>query len=132
MSFRISICCCNHLFAEGIQQLIERDACGTDYRIRIADPEEEITETELLIVDFYTFSRMSIETFFKRKVEVLLLLTGCLPRIQDQRLFEYISKGLIGILLPKTNASQLKKAIQCVVSGELWFTHKKLKTLSLV
>lgn len=130
MPLRISICCCNYLFAEGIQQLLAGEARDMGYRVVTVDSEKEVTaKTDLLIVDFHTLSGMSIETLFKHKIDVILLLTGCLPRIQDQRLLEYISKGLVGILPLKTDASQLKKAIQCAISGELWFTHKKLKDI---
>lgn len=130
MPFKISICCCNYLFSEGIKHLLAGDARKMGYRVGIVESEKEIaTKTDLLIADFHTFSRMSPETLFQHKVKILLLLTDCLPKIQDQRLFEYISKGIIGILFSRADSTQLKKAIQCAASGELWFTHKKLKDI---
>ncbi|GAN34730.1 hypothetical protein BROSI_A3273 [Candidatus Brocadia sinica JPN1] len=72
------------------------------YRVGIVESEKEIaTKTDLLIADFHTFSRMSPETLFHHKVKTLLLLTDCLPKVEDQRLLEYISKGIIGILFPE-------------------------------
>jgi len=128
--FSISICCCNDLFAEGIKQLLADEEGDMGYHIRIVDAEKEITEkTDLLITDFHTLSSMSLETLFQRKVGILLLFTGCLPRMRDKHLLGYISMGLVGILFPKTDVTQLKKAVKCVISGEWWFTHKKLKDL---
>ena len=56
--------------------------------------------------------------------------TGCLPKLEEERLLEFIFKGLVGILLPEeSNFPQLKKALKRIVSGELWFTRKKLKDI---
>lgn len=130
MSISISIRCCNYLFSAGLKQLIEGNERARDYRIDIVDMEGEITtKADLIIADFHSLSRMSLETLIKHKVGILLLLTGCLPRIQDQHLLGYIQKGLIGVLPLKTDISQLKKAIQCVLAGELWLKRKQLKDI---
>ena len=129
MSISISIRCCNYLFSAGIKQLIEGNERATDYRIGIVDPEDITAKTDLIIADYHSLSRMSIETLVKHKVGILLLFTGCLPRIQDQHLLGYISKGLIGVLPLKTDISQLKKAIKCVLSGELWLKRRQLKDI---
>ncbi len=49
--------------------------------------------------------------------------------IEKERLLNFISKGLVGILPPMTDYSQLKKAIKSVISGELWFERKELQDL---
>ncbi|GAN35209.1 MAG: hypothetical protein DYG83_09960 [Candidatus Brocadia sp. AMX2] len=79
------------------------------YCVSIVESEKEIaTKTDLFIADFHTFSGISPEILFQHKVKILLLLTDCLPKIQDQRLFKYISKGLIGKEIMKLlNISEL-------------------------
>jgi DNA-binding CsgD family transcriptional regulator len=130
MLFRIAICCCNYLFGEGIKQLIEQDGLGIDNVINCPVPEEIIeTKPNLVIADFNTFPRIFLDTSFEHDVRFLLLGTGCLPRIENDRLLNFISRGLVGILPPTTDYSQLKKAIKSVISGELWFERKELQDL---
>ena len=68
MQFRISVCCCNYLFSAGIKQLIEGNERAMDYRIGIVDPEDITAKTDLIIADYHSLSRMSIETLVKHKV----------------------------------------------------------------
>jgi DNA-binding CsgD family transcriptional regulator len=130
MSLKIVICCCNYLYGEGIKQLIEHDGLGIDTAINCPNPEEinEI-KPDLVIADINTFPNIFFDTPMEHDVRVLLLGTGCLPRIEKEYLLDYVSKGLVGILPPMTNYSQLKKAIKGVISGELWFERKKLQDL---
>ncbi len=130
MLFRIAICCCNYLYGEGIKQLIEQDGLGIDNVINCSVPEEIIeTKPNLVIADFNTFPRIFLDTSFEHDVRFLLLGTGCLPRIENEHLLNFISKGLVGILPPMTDYSQLKKAIKGVISGELWVERKELQDL---
>src|SRR3989304_6505824 len=131
MSLRITICCCNNLFSEGIKRLLEEDGMGTNYRITISNQEEALnTKPNILITDFHPLSVLSHDSLLNHKTGILLLWTGCLPKLEDERLLEFIFQGLIVILLPEeTVFSQLKKAIKRVSSGELWFTRKKLKDI---
>jgi len=131
MPLRITISCCNNLFSEGIKRLLEEDGMGVNYRITISNPEEVIKKKpDILITDFHTLSVLSHDSLLNHKTGILLLWTGCLPKLEDERLLEFIFQGLIGILLPEeTVFSQLKKAIKRVSSGELWFTRKKLKDI---
>ena len=131
MPLRITISCCNNLFSEGIKRLLEEDGMGVNYRITISNQEEVIkTKPDILITDFHTLSMMSLSALLKHKAGILLLWSGCLPRLEDENLLGFIFQGLIGILLPEeTGFSQLKKAIKRVSSGELWFTRKKLKDI---
>ena len=41
-------------------------------------------------------------------------------------MISFISRGLVGILSPDTDLPLLKKAIECVIAGELWFENKQL------
>ncbi len=127
---KIFISCCNHLFAEGLKQLLKVGGTETNYRVGILDPEEEISsKIDLMIVDYYALSLMSLHALFEHKIKILLVLTGCLSKIEDHLLLEYLSRGLIGVLPPKSNVTQLKKAIQCTLAGELWIERSVLKSL---
>ncbi len=130
MSIKIAICCCNYLYGEGIKQLIEHDGLDIDTAINCSDPEEinEI-KPDLVIADINTFPNIFFDTPLEHDVRFLLLGTGCLPRIENERLLDLVSKGLVGILPPMTNYSQFKKAIKSVISGELWFERRKLQDL---
>ena len=67
------------------------------------------------------------EDFFHDKLRVLLLGTRCLPVIEDGRLADFISHGLVGILSPDTNEAQFSKSLNTIISGELWFKRKRLQ-----
>ncbi len=130
MKFIISIYCCNYLYGEGIKQLIEQDGLDIDTVTNCSFPEEIIEiNPDLVIADFNTFPRIFPGTSIGHDVRFLLLGTGCLPRIENERLLDLVSKGLVGILPPMTDYSQLKKAIKSVISGELWFERRKLQDL---
>ncbi len=133
MELKIAICCCNCLFGEGIKSLVEK--YKKEYKLNIAvvlncfDPKAIKSENpDLLITDFNTLSDMFHEDFFHDKLRVLLLGTRCLPIIEDGRLADFISHGLVGILSPDTNESQFNKALNTIISGELWFKRKKLQS----
>ncbi len=130
MSLKIAICCCNYLYGEGIKQLIEHDGLDIDTAINCNNPEEinEI-KPDLVVADINTFPDIFFDTPFEHNVRFLLLGTGCLPRIENERLLDLVSKGLVGILPPMTDYSQFKKAIKSVISGELWFERRKLQDL---
>ncbi|MFQ5965368.1 MAG: DNA-binding response regulator [Candidatus Scalinduaceae bacterium] len=128
MSLKIAICCCNCLFGEGIKRLIEEYKLDVTTVINCFDPKE-ITKVkpDLIITDFNTLFDMFHEDFFTDKLRVLLLGTRCLPKLENSRLLSFISHGLIGILSPKTRASQFKKALKTVILGELWLERKRLQ-----
>lgn len=131
MPLRITICCCNTLFSEGIKRLMKENGLGVNYRIIISSQEEAInTKPNILITDFHTLSVLSRDVLLNHKTGILLLWTGCLPKLEEERLLEFIFHGLVGVLLPnETTFLQLKRAIKSVASGELWFTRKKLKDI---
>ncbi len=132
MKFIISIYCCNYLYGEGIKQLIEQDGLDINTVTNCSDPKEIIeSKPDLIICDANTFHNLLLENSLKQDVRFLLLGTGCLPRIENERLLDLVSKGLVGILPPMTDYSQFKKAIKGVISGELWFERKKLQNIVL-
>ncbi len=130
MSLRITIGCCNHLFGEGIKRLLlEECDLGADSIITVStNPREIIKEdNDLLVTDFNTLAGIIFDDIAEEhKVRILLLGTGCLPKIENECLISFISRGLAGILSPDTDLPLLKKAIECVLSGELWFENKQL------
>ncbi len=130
MSLRITIGCCNHLFGEGIKRLLlEECDLGANSIITVStNPREIIKEdNDLLITDFNTLAGIIFDDIAgEHKVRILLLGTGCLPKIENECLISFISRGLAGILSPDTDLPLLKKAIECVLSGELWFENKQL------
>ena len=130
MSLRITIGCCNHLFGEGIKRLLlEECDLGAESIITVSTNPGEIikVDNDLLITDFNTLAGIIFDNIAEEhKVRILLLGTGCLPKIENECLVSFISRGLAGILSPDTDLPMLKKAIECVLAGELWFENKQL------
>ncbi len=133
MELKIAICCCNCLFGEGIKSLVEK--YKSEYKRKITtvlncfDPGKVISEKpDLLITDFNTLSDMFHEDFINDKLRVILLGTRCLPMIENARLATFISHGLVGILSSDTNELQFSKALNTIISGELWFERKRLQS----
>ncbi len=127
---RITIGCCNHLFGEGVKRLL-LDECSLDADcvITVSTSPGDIAreDNDLLITDFNTLAGIIFDDISDdHKVRILLLGTGCLPKIENECLISFISRGLAGILSSDTDLPQLKKAIDCVLAGELWFENKQL------
>ncbi len=130
MSLKIAVHCCNYLFGEGIKLIIEQCGLDIDEVVNCSDHNEIVkTRPDLLVADFNTICGLCHDASLNHKVKFLLLGTGCLPRIENERLLDFISDGLTGILSPMTNSSQFKKAIKNVISGELWLERKKLQSI---
>jgi DNA-binding NarL/FixJ family response regulator len=130
MPSKITISCCNHLFGEGLKKLLQEECClDSDSIITVSTNPREIIkeENDLLITDFNTLAGIIFDDISdNHKVRILLLGTGCLPKIENECLISFISRGLVGILSPDTDLPMLKKAIECVIAGELWFENKQL------
>jgi DNA-binding NarL/FixJ family response regulator len=125
---KISICCCNYLFGEGLKSLIEREGPDTWAVVNCADPREVIeARADLLIIDSGNFSCLSPLALSGHKMGILLLGGCCLPKVEDDRLMHLLSGGLVGVLTPNTNSSQFRKAILSVLSGELWLDRKQVR-----
>jgi DNA-binding NarL/FixJ family response regulator len=128
---KIVVSCCSYLFGEGIKRFIEEYKLDIDTVINCSDPKEIIkAKPDLLITDFNTIRNILNYIPLNRNIRILLLGTGCLPKIEDNRLKRFISYGLVGILSPMINITQFKKAIKSVISGELWFDRKRLKGIA--
>ncbi len=132
MKLKIAICCCNCLFGEGVKSLVEKYKKENKLNITTVlncfDPKKVNSEKpDLLITDFNTLFGMFHEDFFHDKLRVLLLGTRCLPVIEDSRLADFISHGLVGIMSPDANEARFGKALNTIISGELWFKRKRLQ-----
>ncbi len=129
MQLRIAICCCNYLFGEGIKRLIE-DGLEMAVTIHCTKPEEVIeANPNLLITDYSSLSKISLDVLYDRGVEILLFGTDCLPKIEDDRLLLFIAKGLMGILSPMADSTQFKQAIRNIASGEPLFKWKRIQKI---
>ena len=87
---RITIGCCNHLFGEGLKKLLLQECnLRADSIITISTNPREITKenNDLLITDFNTLAGIIFDDISeKHKVRILLLGTGCLPKIENESL----------------------------------------------
>ncbi len=133
MTFRVAVSCCNNLFGEGIRELLKNGELDIEVAKNYTDPKEIAAgEPDLIIADFTSLSRIFADWAFENKIRILLLESECLPLVGNEQLFQFISKGLVGMLSPHHNATQFRKAIKAVVSGELWFDRKRLNDNTLM
>jgi DNA-binding CsgD family transcriptional regulator len=95
------------LFGEGIKRLLLEDCdLGTESIITVSTNPRDITkeENDLLVTDFNTLAGIIFDDISdNHKVRILLLGTGCLPKIENECLISFISRGLAGILSPDTD-----------------------------
>jgi len=130
MSLKIVVHCCNYLFGEGIKLIIEECELNIDEVVNCFDRKEIIEERpDLLVADFNTICSILHDTSFNHNVRLLLLETGCLPRLENERLLDFIRGGLVGILASMTDSSQFKKSIKNALSGDFWLERKKLQSI---
>jgi two-component system nitrate/nitrite response regulator NarL len=134
MSLRIAIGCCNHLFSEAIESLLqdERDieivgvlSNNPDFAIN----SEQVLQTnpDVFILDFATFAGnlnmfLALCDKFKtaNQLKVLLIGESALRFVTDQSLNELIVRGVVGILPASADSTLLKRAVKSVITGELW------------
>ena len=130
MSLRIAICCCNDIYGSGIKYLLERSKLDLDAIINCSQTEEIIdAKPDLLIADYSALSTISVDVLVEQKVDILVLWSNFLHGIEDKSLSNFISKGIVGILSPKTSVSEFCQAIKKTAAGELWYDRKQLKSI---
>ena len=124
---KIAIYLCNSLFGEGIRQLLDNGSFLSN--AIVCSDSRELTDFKphLLITDFRMFSRIPLDSLCKEKVKILLLGTECMPSIPEEQLADLIPKGLSGIVSTATDLNNFRRAIETVMSGELWIDRKKLR-----
>jgi DNA-binding NarL/FixJ family response regulator len=124
---KIAIYLCNTLFGEGIRQLLENSSAPVN-AITCSQVQEVVDQKpHLLITDSWMFPRIPLDSLVNQQVKILLLGTECTPGIPEEHLVNLISQGLSGIVSPTTDVSGFKRAIETVISGELWMGRKKLR-----
>lgn len=128
---KLTICCHNFLFSEGLKKLLADEPLIREISLARSDDLKDAARFpgDLIIADLDIFFDHGGVLFGKGNPKVLVVYnTSHLPLLNGQ-LSELISKGLVGLLPPETDAGLLKRAIRAVSSGELWINHKSLKDL---
>ncbi|MFQ5964393.1 MAG: response regulator transcription factor, partial [Candidatus Scalinduaceae bacterium] len=119
-----------NIISEGVKELLKGMKFDINVSIRCCGLKEIIKEKpDLVIADFNTLSHKFHDIPLEHDMKILLLESECLPMIENKFFLDFISKGLVGILSPDTNLSQLLKAIKSVISGELWFDRNKYRDI---
>jgi DNA-binding NarL/FixJ family response regulator len=86
---------------------------------------------DLLLLDVPVFRELE-ETLAPEGGPKILLLTGSdFSPASEGRINQLIDKGVVGILAHFTPSNLLKKAVQAVSSGELWFDRKTMSNLAV-
>ncbi len=137
MPIRLAIGCCNHIFAEGLKRLLENERdievigifdessgflpdleniLKLNPDVILADYSADFNILLSLPEDFLTFNRLKI----------ILIGDRTLRFIADKQLKELVLKGVVGILPPSADSELLKKALNAVISGELWLDRNTL------
>ena len=139
MTLRIVICCSNNLFAEGLTNLLVKEA-GIEI-IGIfhgSDLLSELTEARglrpdiLLLdsnVDLNILLSLPDNFFADGHVKVLMIGDRSIKYIINKNLQNLISKGIVGILPPSADAELLRKALKAILMGELWLDRPTLMKL---
>lgn len=131
MTLRIAVSTCHRLYRESLRQFIQDERIAPEGKeVYCCEPDEVAgSDADLLIADYHAVASMPLDTLVGKRVKVILLDSGCLPQVTNERLLDLIPKGLVGILPANTSPAELKKAVDCALSGELWMTRKRLKAI---
>jgi DNA-binding NarL/FixJ family response regulator len=139
MSFRISIGCCNRLFAEATASLFQDEKDCHIVGIFGGSPDFTVYSEQMLqsspdvfISDFATFNG-NINRFLalcdkcnETRLKILLI-GGMVSRFgNDHSLNEFIMQGVLSILPAGADSATLKQAIRSIVSGDLWIDRATL------
>jgi DNA-binding NarL/FixJ family response regulator len=130
---KLTICCYSHLLSEGLRTLLEGES---SLKVSSLEKDADLREIsglqpDLIIADLDTFFDHSEELLGRGHSKILVIYnTARLPSVNGQ-LSEFISKGLVGILPPETDALLLKRAIKAVSQGELWINHRSMREMLL-
>lgn len=143
MPLRIAVGCCNHLFAEAIESLLEgeKDIKIVSILSNVGDIAKNLCDAlklnlDIIIADFSTFAEdlntflsLTQEHFQDDKLRILLIGDSAMRFVADQHLKELIVRGVVGILPPSGDSNLLKKALRAVCDGELWLDRATLMKL---
>jgi DNA-binding NarL/FixJ family response regulator len=125
---KIAVYCCNTLFGEGLKRILSDDP---SLEVSNFSDPTAIGEAkpDLVIADFRTVREIPLKQLYGQDTMLLLLEISGLSKTEEESASSFISKGLVGILRPNTDVSNLKKAIKSIFSGEFWIERKKLRNL---
>lgn len=143
MALKIAICCCNHLFAEALEILLEGerdiqivglfsgdgDLAQNMKRISAFNPDVIISDFTTFTGDVNNFIAFSNDLSRSDDLRILLIGDRATRFIADRQLKELIAKGIIGILPPSADSDLLKKAVKAIVEGEIWLDRPTIMKL---
>ena len=134
MGLKIAIGCCNRLFSEAIESLLQDERDIEIVGVLSNNPDfamysEQVLQInpDVFILDFATFAGnlnmfLALCDKFKaaNQLKVLLIGESALRFVTDQSLNELIVRGVVGILPASADSTLLKRAVKSVITGELW------------
>jgi len=111
-----------YLYAKGLKRLL--DAVGGFRVIGLACEEGDLMTLEEMTPDIILSDVASFPLVADRGVKILLIWDSprAVPPFGDLK--SMVEQGLSGILDARLDPSLLRKAIETVYAGELWFDHK--------
>ncbi len=126
MQTRIAIWLCNNLLGEAVKRLVAEEIAGGVYFNCTCCAEAISANPNLLITDFKTMSDESFNPLLNMATKILLIETACMNSMIHEGVYNLVGRGVAGILPLKCTIPQLKRAIESVISGELWLDRRSL------
>ncbi len=127
---KLLISCRSHLFAEGLQSLLN----GSEYiyvlGIACTKPELEemfALDPDILLVDSFSWNLLTEEFEKAKNKKILFISDGHDMSTGYFNLQKMVANGLAGMVTNKENSKMLEKAILKINSGDLWFDHNTIK-----
>lgn len=128
MSLSIIVCCKVHLYAEGLQSLLEN---GDDLRVLgVASSDDEIKnlmqyEPNIIISDLACCK--TVLELLPSGEEKKVLLINDTSDLSSEKLKGMIADGLGGILPIEADGQLMHKAARKLNQGELWIDHQTMR-----
>lgn len=119
----------NKLLSSALMEALTTCNCSHNGNVRVLVPEdgipdEEFSQSDITLVDYFTLSRIPKECFERSKV--ILVDTG-IDRETIASLF--VVKNIKGVIDSHADISLLCKAIRVVHEGQVWIDNLTIKTL---
>ncbi|MBC8412635.1 MAG: response regulator transcription factor [Nitrospira sp.] len=133
MSIKLVIGCSNYILSEGIKTLLQGQIDISV--IGIFDEGLDIEDIsrlnpDIIITDINVFHGIAEHITLDSPFKILLLsIRNWIPRDESIHIKRLLTKGIIGILPPGSDAVMLIKAITATFSGELWVSRNMLQSL---
>jgi DNA-binding NarL/FixJ family response regulator len=139
MNLRIVICCSNNLFAEGLKNLLAKEAdieiigifhgndlLGELTKARGLRPDILLLDSN---IDLNILLSLPDDFFAPGHVKILMIGDRSIKYVLNKTLQNLISKGIVGILPPSADSELLRKALKAILIGELWLDRATLMKL---